>query len=62
MATLIVGLLIKFTLGWRITDDAEGEGIDFTEHGETAYELGGAPGGRLSSPTSTATDHRRARQ
>jgi Amt family ammonium transporter len=54
VATLIVGLLIKFTMGWRIAEDAEGEGIDFTEHGESAYELG-APGGRLSTPSSTVT-------
>ena len=49
--TLLLGLALKGTMGWRINDDAEDEGIDFNEHGETAYELGGAPAGRLTSPT-----------
>jgi Amt family ammonium transporter len=40
LATLIVGLAIKYTLGWRIPEDDEIEGIDFAQHGETAYELG----------------------
>ncbi|HQR28386.1 MAG TPA: ammonium transporter [Nocardioides sp.] len=39
-ATLLVGLAIKYTLGWRISEDAEVEGIDFSEHGEAAYDLG----------------------
>jgi Amt family ammonium transporter len=46
VATLIVGLAIKYTMGWRIDADAEIEGIDFNEHGETAYELGTATGAR----------------
>ncbi len=46
VATLIVGLAIKYTMGWRIDEDAEVEGIDFNEHGETAYELGTATGAR----------------
>jgi ammonium transporter, Amt family len=37
--TAIIGLVIKFTLGLRITDEAEVEGIDFDQHGETAYDL-----------------------
>ena len=40
VATLIVGLAIKYTMGWRIHEDHEVEGIDFIEHGETAYDLG----------------------
>jgi Amt family ammonium transporter len=39
VATLIIGLAIKYTLGWRIKDEDEVEGIDFTEHGESAYDL-----------------------
>ena len=52
--TLLVGLLVKAAVGWRIPEEDEVEGIDFTEHGETAYELtsrGGA-GSRLASPAS----------
>ena len=42
--TLLVALLIKFTLGWRIHEDDEVEGIDFAEHGEAAYDLAGPSG------------------
>lgn len=48
-ATLIVGLGIKYTLGWRIADEDEVEGIDFTEHGESAYDLAGRSGGTLGA-------------
>ena len=46
-------------MGWRIDEDAEVEGIDFTEHGESAYELGAATGARrglAGGPTVLATD------
>jgi Amt family ammonium transporter len=59
VATLIVGLGIKYTMGWRIHEDAEAEGIDFTEHGESAYELGAATGARrglTGGPTVLTTD------
>ena len=39
--TLIIGLAIKATIGWRINEEDEVEGIDFTEHGESAYDLFG---------------------
>ena len=45
--TAVIGLAIKYTIGWRISDDAEQEGVDYSEHGESAYEIGG-PGGRLA--------------
>jgi Amt family ammonium transporter len=52
--TTIIGLAIKYTLGWRISEEDEVEGIDFAEHGETAYDLardlGSFAGG---SPTSS---------
>ncbi|HEY3737600.1 MAG TPA: ammonium transporter [Jatrophihabitans sp.] len=38
--TAILGLIIKYTIGWRVKPEAEVEGIDINEHGETAYELG----------------------
>ena len=59
VATLIVGLIIKFTMGWRIDEEAEVEGIDFTEHGESAYELGtptGARRGLIGGPAVLATE------
>jgi ammonium transporter, Amt family len=39
IVTTIIGLAIKFTMGLRITDEAEVEGIDFDQHGESAYDL-----------------------
>ncbi|MCL3860251.1 ammonium transporter [Actinotalea sp. K2] len=43
VVTLIIGLALKATMGWRVSDDAEVGGIDLAVHGEAAYEsLGGA--------------------
>jgi len=50
--TAIIGLAIKYTIGWRISEDDEIEGIDLTEHGETAYDLDGRSSGSLGAPTS----------
>jgi Amt family ammonium transporter len=55
VATLIVGLGIKYTLGWRIADEDEVEGIDFTEHGESGYDLAGRSGGTLGSASAAPT-------
>ncbi|WP_245155854.1 ammonium transporter [Nocardioides sp. 503] len=48
--TAIIGLAIKFTLGLRIDEEDEVEGIDLAAHGETAYDLhtgmGGGGGGK----------------
>ena len=51
VATLVVGLLIKYAMGWRISEEDEVEGIDFTEHGEAAYDLNARSGGVLSGKT-----------
>ena len=40
--TTVIGLAIKYTIGWRVGEDAEVEGIDFHQHGESAYDI--APG------------------
>ena len=37
--TTVLARIVDRVLGFRITRDAEIEGIDFTEHAETAYEL-----------------------
>ena len=37
--TLIIALAIKYTLGWRVNEEAEIDGIDLAEHGESAYDL-----------------------
>ena len=41
---------IKYTIGWRVSDEAEVEGIDSDQHGESAYDLGTSISGGL--PTS----------
>ncbi len=38
VATLIIGLAIKYTIGFRVSEEVEVAGIDLAEHGETAYE------------------------
>src|SRR5690606_36832287 len=42
VVTLVLGLAIKFTIGWRVSDEAEERSIDLAEHGEAAYESIGA--------------------
>jgi len=44
IVTLILGFGLEKTLGFRISRDAELEGIDITEHAETAYEFEGLSG------------------
>ncbi len=44
---LVLGLIIKYTIGFRVTEEAEMIGVDETEHAETAYDfsiLGGGSG------------------
>jgi Amt family ammonium transporter len=55
VATLVVGLAIKLTMGWRIAHEDEVEGIDFTEHGESAYDLSGTGGARRAPLLPTAS-------
>ena len=37
--TLIIGYALKFTMGWRIPDEHEVEGLDLSMHGEEGYIL-----------------------
>jgi Amt family ammonium transporter len=45
VAALIIGYAIKFTMGFRITEEQEITGIDLAEHAESAYEFGDSGGG-----------------
>ncbi len=45
--TLVIALGIKATIGWRLEDDHEAEGIDYVQHGETGYDLVGQSGARM---------------
>ncbi|RNL79859.1 ammonium transporter [Nocardioides marmorisolisilvae] len=60
--TAIIGLAIKYTIGWRVSEEEEVDGIDFAEHGESAYDLASASGGVssgsiLSSPVAKEGAH-----
>ncbi len=45
--TLVLGLILKATMGWRIDKDAETSGIDQEVHAESAYDLNASSGGRF---------------
>jgi Amt family ammonium transporter len=45
--TTVIALVIKYTIGWRVKPEAESEGIDFDQHGESAYDLGSASSSHL---------------
>ncbi len=48
---LVVGLAVKFTVGFRASHEAELDGIDIAEHKESAYDLtptGGSSGGAFA--------------
>jgi Amt family ammonium transporter len=55
--TTVIALAIKYTLGWRVAEESEVEGIDFDQHGESAYDLhlsttgGKSSSGVLAAPT-----------
>ncbi|MGV3563513.1 MAG: ammonium transporter [Nocardioides sp.] len=58
--TLLIALAIKYTMGWRVSEEAEIDGIDFDQHGETAYDLNtslssSGKGGLLTAPSKSAT-------
>ena len=58
--TLIIGLAIKYTIGLRLTEEDEVEGIDFVAHGESAYDIhtsgGGGGTGVLAAKTAPVTE------
>jgi Amt family ammonium transporter len=43
-ATFIVASIVKAIIGLRVSEEDEVEGLDFTEHGEAAYDLAGMSG------------------
>ena len=45
VVTLVIALLLKATIGLRVSEEEEVVGIDLTTHAETAYELAGGLGG-----------------
>lgn len=45
IVTVIIALIIKAVMGFRADEESEVEGVDLTEHAESAYELGESGGG-----------------
>ncbi|MFI6168191.1 ammonium transporter [Nocardia sp. NPDC051052] len=39
IASLIIAYIVKFTIGLRVSDEAEAVGLDESEHAETAYDF-----------------------
>ncbi len=39
--TLVLALALKYTIGFRVDRKSEEDGVDLSEHAETAYEFGG---------------------
>jgi len=56
VVSLILGFILDKTIGFRISRDAELEGIDITEHLESAYDFEprGSSGGALSAQRKSA--------
>lgn len=44
MVTLVLAVLLGATVGWRVSEASESEGIDLGQHRESAYDLGDAVG------------------
>jgi ammonium transporter, Amt family len=59
IVTYLIGMALKKTVGFRVERDDELEGVDLTEHAETAYELVTSRGSRthISRESSAATDN-----
>ncbi|WP_181781221.1 ammonium transporter [Pseudonocardia pini] len=51
LATLVIGYLIRFTIGFRVPAQAEKGGVDLYEHAETGYDVTASRGG--TGPEST---------
>jgi Amt family ammonium transporter len=58
--TYVIALALKATLGWRVSEDDESDGIDQAVHAETGYEIGGFPAaaGRTGSTVRPATSEK----
>jgi ammonium transporter, Amt family len=52
--TLLIGIAIKYTIGFRVPSEAEVSGIDEAEHAESGYELSGLVRGSAGLGTPSA--------
>jgi ammonium transporter, Amt family len=53
--TTVIALAIKYTMGLRLDEEDEVNGIDLAAHGETAYDLHGGTGGGSGSVLAAST-------
>jgi Amt family ammonium transporter len=53
--TTIIALAIKYTMGLRLDEEDEVNGIDLAAHGESAYDLHSGTSGGSSSVLAAAT-------
>ena len=63
--TTVIALLLKFTIGLRISEDDEVGGIDLAEHGEAAYDIHSGVGsstGVLAGSTASSTTATRTQE
>jgi Amt family ammonium transporter len=44
VGTALIAFAIKYTIGWRVSEEDEIEGIDGAEHGEAAYDIAAGTG------------------
>ncbi|MEY3407345.1 MAG: hypothetical protein RL038_406 [Actinomycetota bacterium] len=56
VVTYILGLALEKTIGFRVSRDEEIEGVDLTQHAESAYELDSRGGGNLGSILNTSKE------
>ena len=57
--TLIIGYALSKTIGFRIDQDAEAEGIDVTQHAESAYESSDGYGGAFAGSTGSVSSKKK---
>jgi Amt family ammonium transporter len=55
VVTYLIGLAIHKTMGFRVDEADEAQGVDLSEHAETAYDLSGLSGGRFGSGSALST-------
>jgi Amt family ammonium transporter len=55
VVTSLIGLAIHKTMGFRVDESSESQGVDLAEHAETAYDLSGLTGGRFSGSAVSTT-------
>jgi Amt family ammonium transporter len=60
--TAIIAYAIKFTIGWRVDEEDEvNDGIDLSQHGESAYDFASLGGGGHGVPSAAAQSTAEAR-